>query len=65
MDIDGAKLDLRQIPVVIAAIYGGTFPSLATAVIIAIGRTLLFPFETSTIRHNYHHIYRHRMCAFV
>jgi signal transduction histidine kinase len=42
-------LDLRQIPIVIAAIYGGLLPPIIAAFIIAAGRIILFPIGQTTI----------------
>ncbi|MDW8800841.1 diguanylate cyclase [Clostridium sp. A1-XYC3] len=42
-------VDLRFIPVIIVAIYAGTFPAIVTAVIIALFRILLFKVNFSTI----------------
>jgi diguanylate cyclase len=42
-------LDLRQIPIVIAAIYGGFVPSLAAAIVIAGGRIALFEVNKASL----------------
>jgi signal transduction histidine kinase len=46
---NGTIMDLRQIPVVISAIYGGVLPSILVSLIIAAGRILLFPVDEGTI----------------
>jgi diguanylate cyclase len=41
--------DLRHIPVIIAALYGGALPSISSALIVIAGRLFLFPFSQASI----------------
>lgn len=41
-------LDLRHVPIIISAVYGGTIPTLITAFIIASSRIIFFPISYST-----------------
>jgi diguanylate cyclase len=41
--------DLRHIPIVIAALYGGALPSISSALIVIAGRLFLFPFSQASI----------------
>jgi diguanylate cyclase len=42
-------VDLRHIPVIIAALYGGALPSIFSALIVIAGRLFLFPFSQASI----------------
>ncbi|MBP1154511.1 MULTISPECIES: diguanylate cyclase [unclassified Paenibacillus] len=45
----GTILDLRQIPVIIAAIYGGGLPSIVASMVIAVGRIVFFGVNKASI----------------
>lgn len=47
--LDGTIVDLRQIPVIVAAGYGGVFAPIVASLIIAAGRLILFDTNASTL----------------
>jgi diguanylate cyclase len=46
---DGTIVDLRQIPIIIAALYGGALPSIIASILIAVGRISLYGVNNASI----------------